>query len=219
MRRDFIVIVGGQGCGKSVWAKAMFRDSKRLIVFDPMRSYPLNYDWDDGDGNSILSGKARHFRIGTDTPDEIALLFDLAYAAGDCTLIVEECGVLFTKRQVLSDSIRRVVFMGRHRRVNLVLIAQRAVSIPVDLRSQANRFICFRQIEEQDVNAACAVIGKKYKPIVPALPELRCVDWHNGMVKTYGLTHKNSRDSVESQNVGTKTADDEQTNIEDDESA
>lgn len=187
MRRDYIVVTGAQGCGKSVWAKQYTSSTSRLLVYDPTRSYPVNYDWDQRTGEDILIGKHKHFRIGIDNGDDLDMLCDMAYVSGDSTLLIEEAGVLFGRGQKLTSSVRRVIFMGRHRRVNLLLLAQRAVSIPVDLRSQANRFVSFRQIEEQDVAAVSGIIGKEYKRALPALPELRCLDWHQGKVSAYDL--------------------------------
>lgn len=152
-----------------------------------MRSHPVDYDWQQVHGDDILSGKAKKFRLGCDSVEEIETLFDLSYATGDCTLLIEESGLVFSKRESLSDSILRVIFTGRHRRVNLLLLAQRAVSIPVDLRSQANRVVCFRQIEARDIDAVCGLIGRQYKDAVPALPELKCLDWQNGRVSAYDL--------------------------------
>lgn len=197
MRRDYIVVTGAQGCGKSVWAKQYTASTARLLVFDPTRSYPVDYQWNESAGTDILQGKIRHFRIGIDDGDDIDTLCDLAYVAGDTTLLIEEAGVLFSRRQKLTPSMRRVIFMGRHRRVNLILLAQRAVSIPVDLRSQANRFVSFRQIEEQDVSAVCGIIGKKYKHVLPALPELRCLDWCQGDVTAYNLQPVKNRASID----------------------
>ena len=196
MRRDYIVVTGAQGCGKSVWAKQYTSDTSRLLVYDPTRSYPVNYDWDQRTGEEILIGKHKQFRIGIDDGGDLDTLCDMAYVAGDCTLLIEEAGVLFGRGQKLTSSVRRVIFMGRHRRVNLLLLAQRAVSIPVDLRSQANRFISFRQIEEQDVAAVSGIMGKQYKGVLPTLPELRCLDWCQGKVSAYDLHVGKNRANV-----------------------
>lgn len=196
MRRDYIVVTGAQGCGKSVWAKQYTSSTSRLLVYDPTRSYPVNYDWDQRTGEEILIGKHKHFRIGIDNGDDLDMLCDMSYVSGDTTLLIEEAGVLFGRGQKLTSSVRRVIFMGRHRRVNLLLLAQRAVSIPVDLRSQANRFVSFRQIEEQDVAAVSGIMGKQYKSVLPALPELRCLDWCQGKVVAYDLQVGNIRANV-----------------------
>lgn len=186
MKRDYIIVVGAQGAGKSVWCKQFTAPHTRLLVYDPMGSYRVNFDWDDDTGLAIINDKLKSFRIGVDNPEDVPLLFNLAFAVGDCTLLVEECGTFF-QRGKIEDWARRVVFMGRHRSVNVIFVAQRAASIPIDLRSQANRFVSFRQIEPDDCSAVSSIIGKSNKDKLPSLPDLRCIDWQNGTVVEYDL--------------------------------
>lgn len=180
MKRNFLIVVGNQGCGKSVWCRQYTTPSRRFLAYDPMRSYRADFEFSEEDGHKILQGQQKHFRVGSDDPDDVPLLFNMAYASGKCLLLVEECGTIFIKRANLEPPIRRVIFTGRHRSVDIVLVAQRAASIPIDIRSQANRVISFRQTEPDDVAAVASIIGKQYKDTLPHFPELKCVDWQPG---------------------------------------
>jgi DNA helicase HerA-like ATPase len=118
-------------------------------------------------------------------PHDLPILGNAAFGAGTCTLIIEECAIIFRRGEILDDWAKRLIFMGRHQSVNLVLIAQRAAKIPIDIRSQASRVITFRQTEPDDVAAIAERIGFDARDEIPALPDLHCIDWDNGAVRRY----------------------------------
>ena len=195
MNRDFIVIVGAQGAGKTVWAKKYTAAEKRLFVFDPMASYRADFNSDPGEmADRIQSGHVSHFRLGSHYPDDLPLLGSLAYLAGDCTFILEEAALVFKRGQLLEPWAKRLIFAGRHVLVNFIVLAQRATSIPVDIRSQATRFITFRQTEPDDVKACADRIGyaldgdQDIRDVLPALPDLECLDFDGRQIKKYPLT-------------------------------
>jgi hypothetical protein len=190
MRRDFIVIVGNQGCGKTVWAKSYAQSLSRLLVFDPMGSY-RNVDFSTDPETwlpDVSEARLNAFRYGRILVEDLRLLGNAAFSAGQCTLIVEECAIIFRRGGELDDWAKRVIFMGRHQSVSIVLIAQRANKIPIDIRSQATRIVSFRQTEPEDVFALTERIGKFARDELPALPELECIDWDNGTVRRYSVT-------------------------------
>lgn len=191
MQRDFIIVVGNQGAGKSVWTKAYCSSKPRLFVYDPLASYAgVDFVSDPVDVfPGILSGESKNFRVGTYLPDELPLFGSSAFAAGSCVMVVEECGVVFQRGATLEEWARRIIFMGRHRETSIVLVAQRASSIPVDIRSQASRIVTFRQVEPDDVKAISERIGRDNRDLIPALPDLECLDWENGAVKRYKIRY------------------------------
>lgn len=189
MRRDLIIVVGNQGCGKSVWSKEYTRTSARLFVSDPLGSFPnVDFVSDPADWwPKIESGELKAFRFGTYIKEELPFFGHAAYATGDCTLVIEECALMFQRGADLDEWAKRLVFMGRHASVNLLLVAQRAVKIPLDVRSQATRIVTFRQTDPNDVDAIEEVIGRGHEDEIRSLPELHCVDWHAGEVRSYSV--------------------------------
>lgn len=189
MKRDLIAIVGNQGFGKSVWAKLYSERSPRLFVSDPMASYPgVDFLSDPGDfWEAYERGEKKTFRFGTYHREELPMFGSMAFASGNCTLIVEECALMFPRGKPLEEWANRIIFMGRHAQVNLLMLAQRAVAIPLDIRSQATRVITFRQTEPDDADAISEKIGKQYYDRIMALPELTCLDWENGNVREYPI--------------------------------
>lgn len=189
MDRDLIIIVGNQGQGKSVWTKEYSRTLSRLFVSDPMGSYEgVDFVSDPADWwQRIESGEMREFRFGTHIAEELPFFGHAAFAAGDCTLVIEECALMFQRGADLDEWAKRLVYMGRHPRVNLLLVAQRANAIPLAVRSQASRIITFRQSDPTDVKAIAEIIGREHAEAIPALPKLECIDWTPEGIKTYGV--------------------------------
>lgn len=187
MNRAYIIVVGNQGAGKSVWTKKYVSATDRLFVFDPTGSYDVNYDFVDT-LEAVLDKKQSKFRIGTIEPEDAEIFGDAAFGTGKCTFVVEECGLLFKRGEIIEPWARRLIFMGRHPEVDIVFVAQRASSIPIDIRSQANRVISFRQTNSDDVRALKEVFGKEFSAELSTFPDLRCLDWELGSIKKYDLT-------------------------------
>jgi hypothetical protein len=191
--REFVCVVGNQRCGKSVWSKAWSAPKKRLLVVDPVASYP-NVDFQTPPEDYIPALAERRlnaFRYGAYHPEEVPMFAKAAEAAGDCSLVIEECGLLFMKGERLPPFLKTLIFMGGHSHINvdLVFVAQRAVSIPLDVRSQAQRIVSFRQTDPQDVSAICERIGREHEDALISLPKLHCLDWsaEDGRVRPYRI--------------------------------
>lgn len=192
--REFVIVTGNQGYGKSVWAKKRCVSMDRLFVYCPKESYDKvdfktePYEWvprllEREKGNE---GKQK-FRIGTAWPDECEAIGHSARAIGKCNVILDECALLFGRGE-LPDWAKPLVYMGREPQINLFVIAQRAANIPIAIRSQAARIISFRQTEPDDVKVLRERIGDAADEL-PALEKLTCLDWDgSGEVKRYTLT-------------------------------
>jgi len=191
MRRDFILVCGNQGAGKTVWTKLYGAQKKRLLVFDPKAEYPgVDYMTPPDEWVApVVEKKMREFRFGSYLPEEIQMLWQAAFAATDCTLINEECTLLFNRGEDLPQWARPMIFMGREPMLNIVLVTQRANSVPISIRSQASRIVTFLQTEPEDVRALAARIGREYADEIPRLRELECLDWQAGQgVARYSVT-------------------------------
>lgn len=188
MQRDFIIVVGNQNCGKSVWAKIYARTLKRLLVFDPMASYArVDFTTPESWLENVAHNRLNGFRYGSSLPDDLEPMACAAFGAGDCMLVIEECALIFRRGEELQEWAKPLIFMGRHQRVSLLFVAQRASKIPIDVRSQASRIISFRQTEPNDVYAITERIGESCTDEIIALPDLHCIDWNAGMVQRYAV--------------------------------
>jgi hypothetical protein len=107
----------------------------------------------------------RVFRVKTEALDEFPHICAIAYAARRCHLVVEESQrVLPSGHKDLPPSFKDVVYRGRHRRVSLVLISQRASTIHIAARSQWSRLIIFNQTEPADVGWLLDTTGFELNP-------------------------------------------------------
>lgn len=180
--RDFTLVFGAQGFGKSVWTKAYAAHKPRLLLYDPKAEYPaVDYLTNPEDWNrDVRERRAVKFRYGTYWAEEVELFGSTAYAAGNCAFIMEECAMLFDRGENVAPWARPLIYMGREIGVDLVLVAQRANSIPIGIRSQASRIVSFLQTEPADVTALAQRIGREYAEQILTLARLECVDWQAG---------------------------------------
>lgn len=153
------------GMGKTRWTKAYLRNEKRLIIMDIKAEH-------DGILFDDLADMIDHiqqyptFKVRTYDPDNFDDLCKIAYAAGNCTLVIEEAeGVMPASQQKPPASFRDIIYRGRHEGVSVVLIAQRPSSVHISGRSQWNRIVTFRQTEPADVAWIESVCGHEIDPL------------------------------------------------------
>jgi DNA helicase HerA-like ATPase len=189
--RTITLIVGRTGSGKSTWAKQFAAGQKRLFAFDPFGSFPgvvfvkdddILAEHDDG-----AFERGEQFKIGSVDPDTASLLGNLAYLSADCMFLCEEASLVFPKMKPLEKWSRDLVFLGRHRSVSMLVIAQRASTIPIDLRSQAHRVVSFTQTEPDDVKALRPWFGDDAEALID-LPDLVCMDSDGRGWERYAIT-------------------------------
>ena len=88
--------------------------------------------------------------------------------------------MLFDRGEDVAQWARPLIYMGREPKLNLVLVAQRIIAIPPDIRSQATRIVTFLQTEMSDCKALSQRFGGEYEDEIRMLPELHCLDWQAG---------------------------------------
>lgn len=188
--RDIIIVLGKTGQGKSVWTRKYIETKKRLFAFDPIQDINCQYIAESQllemyDGGFFDSGKS--FRVGMFHPDYLPLLGSISFLSGECCLAIEEAAMAFPAGNYVIDSwLREAVFLGRHRALSLVVTAQRAVSIPIILRSQATRIVSFAQQEGSDIRWLYEYFGSRANEICD-LPKLTCLDSEHGEISRYSL--------------------------------
>lgn len=193
MRRDFVIVCGLQGYGKTAWTMTYAAPKTRLLLYDPKAEYP-NVDYmtpPDSWLDDVLEGRRKAFRFGTYRAEDVEMFASAAYAAGDCTLILEECKMLFDRGEDVAQWARPIIYMGREPKLNLVLCAQRMQAIPPDVRSQASRMVSFLQTETNDVRAFEERTGEQgLREHIRRLDYLECVDWEAGHdVRRYSIRY------------------------------
>ena len=181
MQREVIAVLGKTGHGKSVWTRKYCAALPRLFILDPLRDFPCTYLSDAELIENFDAGyysEGNNFNVGSGNLDDLELLGALALLAGNCILVVEECAIAFDKYGRIPEWLRDIVFLGRHRACSILVTAQRAASVPIDLRSQISRLVTFAQSEGDDLSWLKPMIGADIKEL-PLLPPLECFDATN----------------------------------------
>ncbi len=176
--RQVVVVTGRTGAGKSVWAKQFSSGWPRRIIFDPFTSYSAQRASVGQllDLHTSARSPDSEFAVQFSSPEMLPVAADVAYSLGDCLFVVEELAVVLDGGRATPEWLRRLIFLGRHRDVSLLLVAQRAASIPADVRSQASRFVTFAQSEFVDRDWLRKSFGPGVSDRVSVLRNLSCVD-------------------------------------------
>lgn len=147
------------GMGKTRWSKRYLAPIQRQIILDIKAEHDGILFDDLGAMIDHIQNYAT-FKVRTYNPDDFEDLCKIAYAAGNCTLVIEEAeGVMPNSSQRPPNSFRDIIYRGRHERVSVLLISQRPSSVHISARSQWNRIITFRQTEPADVTWIESVCG------------------------------------------------------------
>ena len=190
--REIVMVIGRTGQGKSIWTRIYSKPFKRVFAFDPLREFRANYVTEEGliklHDESLLSAD-HNMRIGVSDIDSIDLLGSLAFVHGNAWLIIEEGGFIFPNGSRSPNWLREACFLGRHRELNILITAQRPTSIPVDLRSQASRVICFNQREQNDMKWLDSYYGDRTDEIL-SLEPLECLDATSQEIARYKIDPK-----------------------------
>lgn len=192
MQREITAIVGRTGQGKTLWGRAYARSHSRVFAYDPMEAYDdVIYLYDEESvliraDNETFSSQ-RSFRYGITDPTMLDLFGSLCYLSFGSLFVLEEFSTIHSRGMLMPPWLRRFVFMGRHRHLSLLLVAQRAASIPIDIRSQINRIVTFAQHEPEDIDWLKVFFSKEQLRAVPDLPPLHCLDSGNGRAAVYPI--------------------------------
>jgi hypothetical protein len=179
--RDLLVVVGKTGTGKGRWAKAqlaLWMSCFAIVWFDPLDEYSTQGEETPECGlgpltqrctvSELLADPARWLSadplalaVVPDSSDPESVAADYEDVAVQVKHEAKRRGgrMLFGSDEVghfeefARPKLKEVGTTFRHWGVARVYIAQRAVFIPLAVRSQASHLISFRQDEDADIDA------------------------------------------------------------------
>lgn len=191
--RQVTLILGMTGFGKTQFAKHLVEDCERLLIYDKLGTYwNAKYKNPEDVQDFIFShddDKLANlkFRFAWHKEEAVPIFGITAFQAGNTTLLLEEMSTITNKGvRDLPKWFKEMIFLGRHQRMNIIMIAQRPASVPIDLRSQANRVICFQQVEDCDLTWLKSRFGKMADDI-PNLEKFECIDRYDGKLSRYKI--------------------------------
>jgi len=171
-KRELVLVFGRTGVGKTLWTRLYARQKKRVYIYDPMDEYA------EPDDAAYESDPRYVERLAAAAASELRT-----------TLIIEEAGSVFRKGvATLPKVFQDLVFRGRHYAHSAVFVGQRPTSVPIDVRSQANRVVSFALHEGDDLDYLSDIYGRITAKKIALLPPLTCFDCLWGDTTTYSIS-------------------------------
>ena len=102
-----------------------------------------------------------------------------AYCSSDLLVIVEEADLFCTPHKI-REPFQQIIETGRHREISLWVATRHAGRLHMNLRSQANRIVTFRQIEPRHLKWIEEAVGPELAERLPHLAQYEAVVWRDG---------------------------------------
>ena len=157
MQRKISLIVGKTGSGKTIIAKTLILDYKRVIVMDSLLEYSggtIFYSLSDLLTYIIyneINNKSEFTFICRFTNDlDFEYLFKLVYELGNILLVVEEAEIYISPYKKQSSFLTLVRY-GRHQSISIIGIARRTSELSLDFRSQTDTIYSLKQTNFNDL--------------------------------------------------------------------
>lgn len=187
------VVVGISGSGKSYHVKTrLVAKLARVVIWDPKDEYAEDSELGEGvEGIERVTVAEFAERLDADDGEPMRLAVvpewsnveglcgafrsfaSLVKTARDVTLVVDEVALL----RGATGELEMLAILSRAWGVPLVMVAQRAVSIPKTAREQVSWLVSFRQSSPDDVAALAERIGEEKASRIPKLPRRQFVEW------------------------------------------
>lgn len=185
LERDIIICIGQTGTGKTVWTKAFIRTKKRVVIIDPQGEYDYQ-EFEKADDLISYIYKRKIFRVKCCDLREFSNLCFGVTLVPNTLLVIEESQRVLAPRLKIPQEFEDIIYRGRHTETSLLLIAQRATTIDIAVRSQFNELIVFRQTEKGDLTWISDVTGQDLNDEVLNLKRLEYLHITNmGIQKKY----------------------------------
>lgn len=166
-------VFGKSGFGKSFFIKNyIVPNYKNIICFDTQNEYNSEYGFTPVNSINDLSMLLGYYRKTHKKDFKIALKFqenfedyllalDMLYNAENYTLMIDEINI-FGSNLKIHHTISKVVNIGRHSNVNLIVAARRLFQTNIIIRSQTNLFVFFKMTENSDLKYIQGISNKQF---------------------------------------------------------
>lgn len=178
---EIIFVSGQRGGGKSYWVKKLARSLPRCVILDPLGEYKADqYFTDIHEFVNFLQRDLLKPRLYTVSFNPVDIGEDLDYfcrailARGDIYLILEELDQLSTP-YATPPELAKLIKYGRHYGIQIVGVSRRPAEVSRLFTSQATRFICFGQVEPNDIKYWRSIIGSAADQL-PSMPDYCYLD-------------------------------------------
>lgn len=190
------LVFGRKGTGKSYSIKRALdklRPHAPLIVFDFNREY-AGARAKDGIRNAtvhaslddfLAAQRAQKGHIGRavihGSERDFARMCLFVHACGNVTFVLDELHV-YVEPTKYPPIFKELMYVGRHRRIDVIAAAWRPFGLPPFLRHAADEIRAFQTIEPRDLKWFEETCGSQMANQLPMLPLRRSVRWSPGVV-------------------------------------
>lgn len=169
---DRIALVGATGSGKTYLAGKLLRSVSRLIVIDPKNTLGNKWglsDWSKRSKKALFAGDPLRVRFSPEPGEEWRYeeILSLAYEAENVMIYIDEVyGIVEPGRKppkyLTADYTR-----GRELGIGMIAATQRPSWVPLFILSEANWYICFRLMMDEDRRRMSKFMGSSVLAVPP----------------------------------------------------
>jgi hypothetical protein len=173
MNNRIIIVIAPKGSGKTYKVAQMVSQSERVAVFDLVRESAYSictpYVGKPREFAANIHPSVKAFRCAYRPIDiqmdkdlvkvpELEPFIKLCFLRGDMTMVIDEAHLICSGRNC-PRSLLVSSLVGRHRNLNIVVVAQRFTGVHGSLRANADEFWFWKIIEPADVDGIAERCG------------------------------------------------------------
>lgn len=196
--------LGRKGLGKSYWIKReldKLRPHAPLVVWDFNREYAGARGKDPIRNATVFASLAEFARAQAAQKGHVGRAVIHAYKpdferfckfcldCGGLTVVIDELHV-YVDAHTYPQSFEDLLYVGRHRRIDVVCASWRPYGLPVFLRSAADEIRAFQTTEPRDLKWFRDNCGEVFANQLPSLPARRSLLWTGVRSSAFGPTTK-----------------------------
>jgi hypothetical protein len=162
---DRIALVGATGSGKTFFAARLLAHTSRLVVIDPKNTLRGKWglgEWTRKSERALISGDPVRVRFSPEPGGEWRYdrIIERVYMAGGCSLYIDEVYGVVQPGKKPPPYFTAVYTRGRELGIGVIAATQRPAWVPLFILSEANWFVAFRLMMEEDRKRMAGFMGR-----------------------------------------------------------
>lgn len=153
VQNKIVLVLGAKGYGKTYFARklaAKLAGKRKILFLDVSGSFrdSLYRDYSASDIEAFLNSRMDNRLLATVTEENAGEILTwlaslLPHTSLNMVLVIDE-GNLFTTSHQIHPGLRKLIALGRHSRLDIIITARDPQELSPRIRSQADAIVCFR---------------------------------------------------------------------------
>ena len=162
-------VFGQRGSGKTTWLFRNLESLKPFVLIDPLYDPKFKrlglYDISSLRHlmDSFKNGKPERVYMSPGNVEVFDFICYTVFAYGNINLVIDEVDQ-YSDNWNLTEQFKKLIKYGRHKKVNITMVARRPLEMNKLLRSQTNHFIIF-PLGREDIRELESHIGSEAQKI------------------------------------------------------